>query len=177
MEHEWQLTAQLISWVKSWGSRTSLCCISFIAKSQISIDPRVWTQLINVADNSAILQLKGGKILFFYSITAWFCIFFQIFYVLSMNMKKLICAKGKSKLFSTATYENIRKTWNTDFIVVCQIWQVCISEVKVNFLLLWPLYGLIFDLKTLGSLLDHDLMVIFWEKSHFNFGGKFEFRW
>ena len=86
-----------------------VCVVYFLSlkhyickETQLSIDPRVWTQLFNVADNSAMLQLKRKKILLFYSITAWYCIFFQIFYVLIMNMKKLICAKGKSKLFSTA---------------------------------------------------------------------------
>ena len=35
---------------------------------------------------------------------------------------------------SKYSYENTRKTWNLDFIIVCQkIWLVCIHEFKANF--------------------------------------------
>ena len=76
-------------------------------ETQLRIDPRVWTQLINVADNSAILQSKRKKKILLHD----FAYFFQIFYVLSMNMKKLICAKGKSKLLSITKFRNIIGTF------------------------------------------------------------------
>ena len=46
------------------------------------------------------------------------------------------------------SYENTRKTWNTDFII-CQNF-IGIREFKANFLFFWPCYGLVVDLETIG---------------------------
>ena len=48
---------------------------------------------------------------------------------------------------SVRTAKNIRKTWNTDIIIVCQNFiglYVCIPNFKANFLFFWRLYGLVF---------------------------------
>ena len=52
------------------------------------------------------------------------------------------------------SYENTRKTWNTDFIIVCQNLIVNLKTISCFF----DLHGLVFDLETIGSQLDHDLM-------------------
>ena len=49
------------------------------------------------------------------------------------------------------SYEN---TWNTDFIIVCQN-----HEFKANFTFFEPLYGLVFNLETIGvHYVDYNLM-------------------
>ena len=70
------------------------------------------------------------------------------------------------------SYDNTRKTWNTNFISVCQ--KVCIREILKKTYFFW-FTGLVFDLETIGSFLDYDLTADIWEKNDLNFGGKFEF--
>ena len=58
-----------------------------------------------------------------------------------------------------------------------KIWLVCSCEFKPNFLIFWCLYHLFFDLKTIGAgLVKSSSDGLYLRKSHFNFGGKFEFR-
>ena len=57
------------------------------------------------------------------------------------------------------SYENTRKTWNTD-IILCQN---LIPEFEANFLFFWHLYGLVFYLKTIG------VWLLAFEKNPFQF--------
>ena len=57
----------------------------------------------------------------------------------------------------------IRKTKNEDLFIICQ--SLIIHEFKVNFLLFWCLYRLVFYLETIGSCLNHPLMANICEKA------------
>ena len=54
---------------------------------------------------------------------------------------------------------NTRKTWNTDFIIICH------NFFKANFLFFWRLCALGFLSRKYWSWLDHDRMASFWEKA------------
>ena len=61
------------------------------------------------------------------------------------------------------SYENIRKTWNTAYIIVCQ--KVWIREFKANFQFfgLYMAWGFFLS-RNYRSYLDHDLMANICEK-------------
>ena len=53
--------------------------------------------------------------------------------------------------FCTLVYSSneIRKTQNEQLIIVCQNLIGCTCEFKANFLFVWSLYHLVFDLETI----------------------------
>ena len=63
------------------------------------------------------------------------------------------------------SYDNTRKTWNTNFISVCQNLIGLYSWNLKKTYFFFGLHGLVFDLETIGSFLDYDLKADIWEKT------------